>query len=105
MSDEKRLPIALYGRMAFEDGRRPVLLFRTRNCFQSLYIDSNSVFKRIVPFNEEKYFTEYANSTDPVGLRKIKRIARFMKNKSILTGLPREISKTNRKIIREILAL
>ena len=94
-------PKYLYGLMHFEDGVRPVLMWRGTKYFHAIYIDAIILEKRYVLFSEEKFFTELANSdTD---LREIKRIARFMKGKSKCCGMRRSMTKAIKKIIEGVL--
>ncbi len=95
-------PKYLYGRMHFEDGHRPVLMWRGTKYWHAIYVDGIILVKRFVLFHEAKFFTEWADSdTD---LRRIKRIARFLISPSKCCGLRREMSKPIKKILKECLA-
>ena len=95
-------PKYLYGLMHFEDGVRPVLMWRANKYFHAIYIDGIFLVKRYVLFHEEKFFKEHANSN--TDLKEVKRIARFMKSKSKCCGMKREMTKAIKNIIKEVLA-
>jgi hypothetical protein len=94
-------PKYLYGRMHFEDGYRPVLMKRGTKYFHAFFVDSSSILRRYVLFKEEKFFDEYANSVN--NLKEIKRIARFMRGKSRISGMKREMTKATKAVFKEIL--
>ena len=91
----------LYGRMHFEDGQRPAILERGPRHFYAYFIDGAMILRRYVLFREEKFFKEWTNSD--VNMKEIKRVVRFMRNKSKITGLKREIPKQTRIAFNEIL--
>jgi len=97
----KSEPKYMYGRMAFEDGLRPVIMKRGTKLFHAFFVDSSAISRRYVLLKEEKYFDEWANSND--NMKEVKRVARFMIHKSRISGIKREMTKATRKVFREIL--
>lgn len=95
-------PKYVYGTHRFDDGVRPVLMKRGTKYYTAICVDSNWLFKRHIPFCDERYFKEIANSDD--NLAKIKVVARFLKGRSKLTGLKREMTKAIKTILKEMLA-
>lgn len=92
----------LYGRMHFEDGYRPVIMWRGTKYWHAIYIDSMHLVKRFVLFTEEKHFEQWC--TSDTDLKRIKKIVKFMVSRSKFTGLKREMTQATKKILKECLA-
>jgi len=95
-------PKYLFGVYYFEDGVRPVLMWRGVKYFHAIYIDSVTLLKRYVLFDELKYFKELGNSNE--NLKGIKRVARYMIGPNKCCGIRREMIKATRKILKDCIA-
>jgi len=102
----KIAPKAQFGRMYFDDGPRPVLLYPVERHYWAMLIDSNEISRRLVIFPDaEKYFLPYATAATETGLQEIQVVAKVMLTNSRFTGLPREMTKPTRRFLEEILEL
>jgi len=96
-----RLPF-LYGSMKFDFGTKPVIIKQGNKYCTAYGMDGIMIMAwRVTYPDKKKFFIEYASSVD--NLKLVKKVARFMYNRSALTGLKRDMTRKTRIVFKEIL--
>ena len=99
----REIPPILWGQLMSPIGARMVLIKQGTKYAHLLFMDGNSVVKKLMPLFDLKHFKEVYNSDDE--LHKIKGITRRLLGRNSVSGGKWEMTRAVRTMLKDILEL